>query len=152
MSLHDQIQKSMQNALMSRDRDTVRTLRTLLAKLKERHISKGEELTEAEELKTLQTAAKQRKESIEAYKKGGRQDLAEAESRELFIIESYLPEQMSEADLKTIIESVIKETGATSMRDMGKVMPAVMKQVVGKADGKIVQQIVTGKLTGSAGS
>ncbi|MBC8174246.1 MAG: GatB/YqeY domain-containing protein [Candidatus Marinimicrobia bacterium] len=152
MSLHDQIQKSMQNALKSRDRDTVRTLRTLLAKLKERHISKGEDLTEAEELKTLQTAAKQRKESIEAYNKGGRQDLAEAESRELSIIESYLPEQMSESELQSIIESVIQETGATSMKDMGKVMPAIMKQVAGKADGKIIQQIVTGKLAGSAGS
>jgi len=136
----------MQQALKAHDRDRVRTLRTLLAKLKEGTIAKGDELSEQEELKVLQTASKQRKEAIDLYRKGGRNDLVEAESNELSIIESYLPKQLSREELISIVDNVIKETDASTLQDIGRVMPVIMSQVAGRADGKMIQQIVREKL------
>jgi len=146
MSLYKKIQKSMHQALKLQDGDTVRTLRTLLAKLKEEAIAKGDNLSEQEEFKVLQRAVKQRKESIDLYTKGDRDDLASSESKELSIIESYLPKQLSQEELVTMVNTVIKETGAKSLKDIGKVMPVIMSQVAGRADGKIIQQLVREKL------
>lgn len=148
MSLYDQIRDTMQDALKQGRRDTVRTLRTLLAKLKEGAIAKGGTLSEAEEIKVIQSAAKQRREAIEMYEKGGRKDLVRSEEAELKVIETYLPEKLSEDQLTAIVDRVIGETGATSMRDMGKVMSAVMQEVAGQADGKQIQQLVREKLNG----
>ena len=134
--------------MKSGDSDRVRTLRTLLAKLKEREIEKGDELSEGELTKVLQTAAKQRKEAADMYTDGGRTELADAEMKELAIIEEYLPEQLSEDDVAAMVDEAISETGAESLRDMGKVMPAVMKKVAGRADGKTVQELVKRKLSG----
>ncbi|MDP6456743.1 MAG: GatB/YqeY domain-containing protein [Candidatus Marinimicrobia bacterium] len=146
MSLYDQLKSTMQDALKDGRRDTVRTLRTLLAKLKEGAIAKGETLSEAEEIKVIQSAAKQRREAIEMYEKGGRDDLVQSEETELEVIEAYLPNQLSGSELEAIVTSIIEETGATSMQDMGKVMPAVMRKVAGQADGKQVQLMVRQKL------
>jgi len=146
MSLYEKIQDSVQQALKARDSDSVRTLRTILAKLKEAIIAKGENLSEQEELNVLQTAAKQRKEAIALFRKGGRDDLVRAESKELSIIESYLPKQLSQEELVTRVDAVIRETGATTLKDIGKVMPVIMSQVAGRADGKMVQQLVREKL------
>ena len=142
MTLVNDLQSSMQAAMKSGDRDRVRTLRTLMAKLKERSIEKRGDLDDVEIIKVLQTAAKQRKESAEMYEKGDRNELAETELNELAIIEEYLPVQMPKEALAEIVDSIISETGAESMQDMGKVMPKVMKRVGGQADGKTVQELV----------
>ncbi len=148
MTLVNELQSAMQASMKSGDSDRVRTLRTLLAKLKEREIEKGDELSEGELTKVLQTAAKQRKEAADMYTDGGRTELADAEMKELAIIEEYLPEQLSENDVAEMVDAAIAESGAESLRDMGKVMPAVMKKVAGRADGKTVQELVKRKLSG----
>ena len=142
MSISERIQKQMHGAMKSGDKDKVRTLRTLSAKLKDRKIDKGETLTEAEEIKVLQTAAKQRKESIEFYKQGERQDLVEVESTELAIIEEYLPRKMAEKEINKIVMETIQDSGASGPADMGKVMSIIMKEVAGQADGKMIQKLV----------
>ena len=148
MTLIDQLQKAMQMALKSSENDRVRTLRTLIAKLKDKSIEKGDELSDEEEIKILQTASKQRKEAAEMFTKANRTELAESELNELSIIKEYLPEELSEANLIEIIDKIINETGAESMQDMGKVMSKVMQIASGKSDGNIVQQIVKKRLSG----
>ena len=148
MTLIDQLQKAMQMALKSSENDRVRTLRTLIAKLKDKSIEKGDELSDEEEIKILQTASKQRKEAAEMFTKGNRTELAESELNELSIIKEYLPEELSEENLIEIIDKIINETGAESMQDMGKVMSKVMQIASGKSDGNIVQQIVKKRLSG----
>ena len=148
MTLIDQLQKAMQMALKSSENDRVRTLRTLIAKLKDKSIEKGDELSDEEEIKILQTASKQRKEAAEMFTKGNRTELAESELNELSRIKEYLPEELSEANLIEIIDKIINETGAESMQDMGKVMSKVMQIASGKSDGNIVQQIVKKRLSG----
>lgn len=142
MGIIEQIQQDMYAAMKKRDQTASSTLRTVLAALKDRKISKREDLTEAEALKTLQSLAKQRKESITLYEKGGRNDLVEAEQKELNIIEGYLPKMMSEDEVKALVKAAIEEVGAASMADIGKVMPVVMKKGAGTIDGKTAQQMV----------
>ena len=113
-----------------------------MAKLKDKKIEKRDDLTEQEEIKVIQTLVKQRKESIELYEKGGRSELANAEKAEMEILNGYLPQMMSADDIKAIVQSVADEVGATSMADMGKVMPEVMKRGKGLIDGKSAQQFV----------
>ena len=142
MSLYKQIQNDMYNAMKSGNREDANTLRTTLAKLKDKVIEKRQDLSKEEEVKILQTLVKQRKESIELYEKGGRNELAEAEQKELEIINNYLPKMMDESDIKSIVKTVIDEVGATSMADMGKIMPEVMKRGKGLIDGKSAQKFV----------
>ena len=118
------------------------TLRITLAKLKDKRIEKKDDLSEEEEVKILQTLVKQRKESIELYEKGDREDLVNAEKNEMEILNGYLPKMMSENDIRSIVQSVVKEIGATSMADMGRVMPEVMKRGKGLIDGKTAQNFV----------
>jgi uncharacterized protein YqeY len=124
-----------------KDRDTVKskTLRVVFAKLKDKKIEKRDDLSEAEELKVLQTFDKQRKESIAMFRNGGRDDLVEQESKELQIIEQYLPKTMTDEEIKNIVKNSIEETGAQSLADVGKVMPTIMKKGKGKIDGKKAQ-------------
>ena len=142
MSLYKQIQNDMYNAMKSGNKEDANTLRTTLAKLKDKVIEKRQDLSKEEEVKILQTLVKQRKESIELYEKGGRNELAEAEQKELEIINNYLPKMMDESDIKSIVKTVIDEVGATSMADMGKIMPEVMKLGKGLIDGKLAQKFV----------
>ncbi len=142
MSLYKQIQNDMYNAMKSGNKEDANTLRTTLAKLKDKVIEKRQDLSKEEEIKILQTLVKQRKESIELYEKGGRNELAEAEQKELEIINNYLPKMMDESDIKSIVKTVIDEVGATSMADMGKIMPEVMKRGKGLIDGKSAQKFV----------
>ena len=102
----------------------------------------GEEIDEAKEIKMLQKLAKQRKESISIFEAQGREDLAKIEREELEIIEAYLPAQMSEEEITEALKAIIEQTGATSMRDMGKVMGVATQKFAGQADGKIVSGIV----------
>ena len=142
MSLYKQIQNDMYNAMKSGNKENANTLRTTLAKLKDKVIEKRQDLSKEEEVKILQTLVKQRKESIELYEKGGRNELVEAEQKELEIINNYLPKMMGESDVKIIVKTVIDEVGATSMADMGKIMPVVMKRGKGLIDGKSAQKFV----------
>ena len=142
MSLYKQIQNDMYNAMKSGNRKDANTLRTTLAKVKDKVIEKRQDLSKEEEVKILQTLVKQRKESIELYEKGGRNELAEAEQKELEIINNYLPKMMDESNIKSIVKTVIDEVGATSMADMGKIMPEVMKRGKGLIDGKSAQKFV----------
>jgi len=142
MSLFDQIQTDMYTAMKAGEKEKSGTLRITLAKLKDKRIEKREDLSEEEEMKILQTLVKQRKESIELYEKGGREDLVIAEKNEMEILNGYLPKMMSENDIRSIIQSVVKEVGAASMADMGKVMPEVMKRGKGLIDGKTAQNFV----------
>ena len=142
MSLFDQIQTDMYAAMKAGEKEKSGTLRITLAKLKDKRIEKRDDLSEEEEVKILQTLVKQRKESIELYEKGGREDLANAEKNEMEILNGYLPTMMSEDDIRSIVQSVVKEVGAESMADMGRVMPEVMKRGKGLIDGKTAQNFV----------
>ena len=122
-------------------------LRNIIGKIKAAQIDKGESLTNEESLKILKTAAKQLKESLDQYQKGGRDDLAEKEAFELSLLEKYLPDQLSEEQIRGTVKNIVKNTGAGSMQDMGKVMGATMKELAGSADGKIVQKIVQEELS-----
>ena len=143
MFLYEKIQSDMYTAMKAGEKEKASTLRTVLAKLKDKQIDAREPLSEKDEIKVLQTLVKQRKESIDLYQKGGRSELAEAESFELEIINTYLPEMMNEDDVRKLIEEIIEETGAQSMADLGKVMPQIMKQGKGLIDGKTAQHIVS---------
>jgi len=143
MVLYEKIQSDMYTAMKAGEKEKASTLRTVLAKLKDKQIDAREPLSEKDEIKVLQTLVKQRKESIDLYQKGGRSELAETESFELEIINTYLPEMMNEDDVRKLIEEIIEETGAQSMADLGKVMPQIMKQGKGLIDGKTAQRIVS---------
>jgi uncharacterized protein YqeY len=146
MKHFEKIQSDMYQAMKSGEKETANTLRNVLAKLKDKQIEKRTDLTQEEEIKTLQTLVKQRKESIDLYQKGGRDELVDQETKEMNIINSYLPKMMDDEKIKEIVESVIKDTGASSMADMGKVMPEVMKLGKGLIDGKTAQQFVSEQL------
>tara|TARA_B100001245_G_scaffold53786_1_gene36139 strand:+ start:1162 stop:1605 length:444 start_codon:yes stop_codon:yes gene_type:complete len=142
MPLVDEIQKDMYKAMKEKEKERINALRNIIGKLKYKYIDKGDKLTEQEEIKVIQSLAKQRRESIELYKQGGRNDLVETETKELSIIEEYLPQAMSEEEVRRLVRKTVKETGAESMSDLGKVMPLVMKKGAGKVDGKIAQKIL----------
>lgn len=146
MNFNNELNEQLKVAMKAKDKATLKTVRDLKSRIKTREIEKGEALTESEFLKLVQTAAKQRKEAIELYKKGNRQELVSAEQAELSILETYLPQMMSESEMKSLVKQIISETGAAGMQDMGKVMGALMKAAAGRADGKLLQQIVRGLL------
>ena len=139
MKLFEKIQTDMYQAMKDRDTIKSKTLRVVIAKLKDKKIEKRENLSEAEELKVLQTLAKQHKESIAMFRDGGRDDLVKLESEELQILEQYLPKMMTDEEIKNIVKNSIEETGAQSLADVGKVMPVIMKKGAGKIDGKKAQ-------------
>ena len=142
MSLFDTIQSDMYAAMKSGDKHKTGTLRVALSKLKDKKIEKREDLSDVEALKIIQNLVKQRKEAADIYKENGRNDLMENENAELEILNAYLPQMMSEDDLRILVKKVVEDTGSSSLSDIGKVMPEVMKQSAGKADGKMAQSIV----------
>ena len=143
MTHFEKVQADMYTAMKSGDKEKANTLRNVLSKLKDKQIEKREALSNEEEIKILQTLVKQRKESIELYEKGKRNELVAIEKQEMEIINSYLPKMMSDDSIKNIVKSVIESSGANSMADMGKVMPEVMKQGKGLIDGKTAQKLVS---------
>ena len=143
MTHFEKIQKDMYTAMKSGEKEKANTLRNVISKLKDRQIEKRDPLSEEEEIKILQTLVKQRKESIDLYEKGGRNELVAIEKQEMDIIKSYLPKMMSEDAIKDIVKNVIDNTGAGSMSDMGKGMPEVMRQGKGLIDGKTAQKLVS---------
>lgn len=137
-----QIEIDLKDALKNQDKAKVGVLRILISKCKNKSIATGKPLEDSEVMKVLQTAAKQHKESIKLYKQGERNDLVNQETAELNIVEAYLPSMMTEDEIKSIVLSVIEETGAASMADFGKVMPQVMKKGAGKIDGGVAQNLL----------
>ena len=143
----DQLQEELKIAMKAGEKAKMMGLRNIIGKIKAAQIDKGETLTDEESLKILKTATKQLKESLDQYRKGGRDDLAEKEAFELTLLEKYLPEQLSEEQIRQTVKNIVKNTGAGSMQDMGKVMGATMQELAGSADGKIVQKIVQEELS-----
>jgi uncharacterized protein len=131
-----------------RDRDSARrdALRLILTSLRSAEKELQRSLSEQEELQVLQRERKRRLEAAEAFRGGGSEERAEAEERELAVLEEFMPEPLSEEELEAIIDDAIAENGATSMRDLGRVMADVMPQVAGRADGGVVSQLVREKL------
>jgi len=148
MTLKERLQKELVEAMRARDTLKVDVIRLLRNSIRQKEIELKKELSDDDVIKILSNAAKQRRESIKAYEAGKREELVEREKRELDIIESYLPEKLPQEELIKIVEDVIKEVGASSLRDLGKVMPKVMAKVKGRADGSEVQAIVRSKLVG----
>lgn len=151
MSLKENILSDLTRAMKERDTDTMRVLRSLKSRLLEREISErkgGEaELTDEQVIEVLMKAAKQRRESIEQFEKGGRDDLAGREEKELEVIESYLPEMLSEEEIREIAREKIEELGADNMSDMGRVMGVLMEELKGQAEGALVSRVVKKELS-----
>ncbi|MBU0575172.1 MAG: GatB/YqeY domain-containing protein [Proteobacteria bacterium] len=147
MMFKETVDREMILATKSKDKIRLSALRMLKNGLHNREIDLKRELDEVEFLQLLSSMVKQRKDSIEQFEKGGRMDLVEKEQAELKIIEEFLPAQLSEADLDAAITEAIRETGATSARDMGKVMKVLMPKLTGRADGKAVGEKVKARLS-----
>ena len=142
MPLVDKIQKDLYKAMKEREKERINALRNIIGTIKYWYIDKGAKLTEQEEIKVVQSLAKQRRESIEIYKAAGRSDLVETETKELSIIEEYFPQAMNEKEVRQLVREIIEETGAESMSALGKVMPLIMKKGRGRVDGKLAQEVV----------
>lgn len=142
------IDQEIKKAMLAKDQATLRGLRAIKAALLLARTEKGhaEEITEEAETKILQKLIKQRRESADIYKQQNREDLALIEEEELEVIGQFLPKQLDRAEVAAIIEGVIKQSGATSVKDMGKVMGLANKELAGKADGKLIAEIVKEKL------
>jgi len=149
VTILEKIQKDMTDAMRSKDELRLSVLRMTKAALKHKEIEKIRPLEEAESLQVIQTLVKQRRESVDMFTKGGRNDLAAKESSEILILESYLPASASEADMDQAIADAIAETGATSAKQMGLVVKAARARLEGKTvDGKILSDRVRARLTG----
>lgn len=150
MSLKDRIGEEIKSAMKAKDKIRLETVRGIKKAILEKEVAlrpKGQDsLTEEQEIELLVQQAKQRRDSIEQYQQAGREDLAEKEAQELKIIESYLPEQLDDEELNAVLDEIIASVGATSAKDLGKVMGVAMKQLKGKADGKKIQALVKSKL------
>jgi uncharacterized protein len=146
MSLIGEIEAEIKAAIKGREQLRADTLRLTLASLRAAEKELGRPLKEDEELQVLQRERKQRAEAAEAFRSAGREEQAETEEEELEIIEEFMPEPLGEDELEQIVDDAIAETGATSLRDLGRVMADVMPQVAGRADGSAVSQLVREKL------
>lgn len=149
MSLKQRIEADIKKAMLAKDQDSLRALRSIKSSILLAETEKGRqgELAEEKEMQLLGKAVKQRKESIELFESQGREDLAANEKAELEVIERYLPKPMSEVELQAAVQQIIKETGASGMQDMGKVMGVATKELAGKADGKVISQVVRQNLS-----
>ncbi len=148
MSLKDTLTEAVKTAMKAREMDTVKVLRNVQAALKKIEIDSQIELDDKAVLEQLQKQIKQRQESLTIYQANGREDLAQKEQFEITIIEQFLPAQLSDDELTTIISATISETGAAGMKDMGKVMNAVKEKTVGQADPAVISGLVKKALAG----
>ncbi|WP_282708951.1 GatB/YqeY domain-containing protein [Ligilactobacillus sp. Marseille-Q7487] len=142
MSLLASLQKDMVAAMKAKDKETLGTIRMLKAAVTNEQINVGHDLTADEEVSVLARELKQRKDSLEEFKAANRSDSVAKLEAEIKVVESYLPKQLSADEVKTVVEETIQEVGATSKADFGKVMGVLMPKLKGKADGKLVNQIV----------
>ena len=149
MGLREQLREDLKSAMRAGDATRRNTIRMLEAAIKNAEIEKrGQELPEADVLAILQRQVKQRRDSIEQFERGGREDLAAIERAEIAVIEDYLPEQLSEAEIEAAAQRVIEQVGASGPGDRGKVMGPLMKELRGKADGAAVNAAVSKLLSG----
>ena len=146
MSLIAQLEGEVKDAMLARDAERRDALRLILNSLRSAEKDLQRPLSDDEELQVLQRERKRRNEAAEAFRAGGREAQAEQEEAELAILEEFMPEPLSEEELERIVDDAIAETGATNLRDMGRVMADVMPQVAGRADGSFVGQLVREKL------
>ncbi len=146
MSLKARISDDMKSAMKAGDKDRLKVVRLILAAIKQVEVDKRVELDDAAVLGVLEKMVKQRRDSVEQFQKGNRDDLAQIELSEIEVLEEYLPEQLSDAELDAMIDEVISATGAESIRDMGKVMGAIKSQAAGRADMGAVGAKVKAKL------
>ena len=146
MSLIARMEDDLKQATLARDADRRDALRLIISSLRSAEKELQRPLSDEEELQVLQRERKRRNEAAEAFRGGGRDEQAEAEERELAVLEEFMPEPLSEDELEEIVDDAIAENGATSMRDFGRVMADVMPQVSGRADGSVVSQLVKEKL------
>ena len=149
MTLKDKIVSDMTAAMKAKDAARTSTLRMVKAAIMNREKEGGAALTDEDVMKLLRSQLKQRRDSVEQYQKASRQDLVDKETAEIAVIEEYLPQAASEAEIEQAVADVIAESGATSMKDMGAVMKGAMAKLAGKnADGKLVSETVKKKLAG----
>lgn len=147
MEIRQRLESDFKEALKNKDKVAISTLRMLKAALHNREIEKkGEELKEPEVIKAITKQVQQHKDSIEQFAKGKREDLVKKETKELEILEKYLPKQLSQEQIIAVVKKVIAEVGAKDRSDFGKVMKSVMVSLSGKADGKVVSQAVSSQL------
>jgi uncharacterized protein YqeY len=144
--LREKIATDMRDAMKAREQLRVATLRMLMAAVKNTEVEKLHELSDDEVLEVVVREAKRRRESIDAFKQGGRDDLVQKEGDELAVLEAYLPERLSDEELAKLVDEAIAETGASTPKQMGGVMKALMPKVRGRADGAEVSALVKGKL------
>jgi uncharacterized protein YqeY len=150
MSLRQQLISDLTTSMKAQDAPRTSTLRMVKAAVMNREIEKGGELDDEEMMKLLRSLVKQRRDSVEQYEKGGRPELADKEKTEIEVIEAYLPQAASPEEIEAAVAAAVAETGANSIKDMGKVIKAVQAALVGKnADGRTVSEIVKAKLGGS---
>ncbi|MDQ5985380.1 MAG: putative protein YqeY [Syntrophus sp. SKADARSKE-3] len=149
MNYMEKIEKESIAAAKAKDKIRLSALRMMKTALHNKEIDLRRELTEAEFLQVVASMVKQRRDSIEQFEKGGRTDLVEKEQAELAVVQEFMPQQMSVEDIRQAIEKAVSELGATGPKDMGKVMKALMPVVSGKADGKVVSELVKARLTGA---
>ena len=148
MGLKDRITEDMKDAMRAKDSARLLTIRGLLAAMKQREVDERIELDDAAVVGIVDKLVKQRRDSIEQYEKAGRQELVDKEQAEITVIETYLPQAASVAEIESAVAAAIAETGATSIKDMGKVMKALQAALAGKnADGKVVADTVKAKLS-----
>jgi uncharacterized protein len=155
MSFKERITEDIKIAMKAKDKVRLETVRSIKKAVLEKETSVRpdgqKDLTDAEAMEILVQLAKQRRDSIAQYQKANRLDLADLEAQELAILEEYLPQQLSDADVGAVIDALIAKVGATSAKDMGKVMGPAMQELKGKADGQKVQELVKTKLAGLVG-
>ena len=140
--MREQVTKDMAVALKAGEKARLSTLRMLMSAIKYKEVDAKHQLDDEEVISVISTLIKQRHDSIDQFRKGGREDLVDKETKEVEVLKGYLPPQLSEEEVRNIITKAAAETGATGQKDMGKLMKAVMPQVKGKADGKLVNEIV----------
>lgn len=148
MALKERLNQEMKQAMKARDSLRLTTIRMILTAIKNREIEKKKELDDREVTAILSTMLKQRREAADAYRKGGREELAKKEESEIEILQGFLPAQLSSAEIGKVIDSAIEETGAGSMKEMGAVMKIVSARTAGQADGKVVSEMVRKRLAG----
>ena len=147
-TLKEQINADLREAMRSGDETRKVTLRAVLAATRNAEIAAGKDLDDAGVLQVVQREVKQRRDSIEEFRKGGRQDLVEKESAEIAILQAYLPQQLSREDVLAEARRVVEETGASGPGDKGKVMPVLVKRLAGRAEGRLINEAVTELLSG----
>jgi hypothetical protein len=148
MGIKQEIDQALKDAVRGKDEGRRNALRMLLTALKSKEKELRRELDDSEIQQVIQSQIKQRKDSADQYRKGGREDLAAAEDAEVNVLRMFLPEELGAAELERIVDETVAETGAQGPRDMGKVMKAVMPKVAGRAEGKRVNELVRSKLQG----